>query len=60
MANMEPVAERSEVTTAEEVDASAAAAGDEEDTGAHVAPIVRLDEVSVTTGEEDEVVLLDM
>jgi len=45
----------------EEEDASAAAAaGEEEDTGAQVAPIVRLEEVLVTTGEEDEDVLLDM
>jgi hypothetical protein len=60
MADKEPVAERPEARTAEEEDASAAAVGEEEDTGAHVAPIVRLEEVSVTTGEEDEVVLLDM
>ncbi|KAG6482004.1 hypothetical protein ZIOFF_058631 [Zingiber officinale] len=37
-----------------------AAAGDEEDTGAHVAPIVRLEEVAVTTGEEDEDALIDL
>ncbi|CAL4907548.1 unnamed protein product [Urochloa decumbens] len=59
MADKEPVVERPEV--AEEEDASAAAAaGEEEDTGAQVAPIVRLEEVAVTTGEEDEDVLLDM
>ncbi|KAK1265649.1 hypothetical protein QJS04_geneDACA010621 [Acorus gramineus] len=34
-------------------------AGEEEDTGAQVAPIVRLEEVAVTTGEEDEEVLYD-
>ncbi|CAL4892976.1 unnamed protein product [Urochloa decumbens] len=56
MADKEPVAERPEA--AEEN--SAAAAGEEEDTGAQVAPIVRLEEVAVTTGEEDEDVLLDM
>ncbi|KAK9131270.1 hypothetical protein Sjap_011757 [Stephania japonica] len=39
---------------------AAAAAGDEEDTGAQFAPIVKLEEVSVTTGEEDEEVLLDL
>ncbi|XP_039801406.1 ran-binding protein 1 homolog a-like [Panicum virgatum] len=33
---------------------------EEEDTGAQVAPIVRLVEITVTTGEEDEDVLLDM
>ncbi|KAK9101409.1 hypothetical protein Scep_024839 [Stephania cephalantha] len=37
-----------------------AAAGDEEDTGAQFAPIVKLEEVAVTTGEEDEEVLLDL
>ncbi|CAL5094356.1 unnamed protein product [Urochloa decumbens] len=57
MADKEPVVERPEA--AEEED-SAAAAGEEEDTGAQVAPIVRLEEVAVTTGEEDEDVLLDM
>ncbi|XP_065025389.1 ran-binding protein 1 homolog b-like [Musa acuminata AAA Group] len=33
---------------------------EEEDTGAHVSPIVRLEEVAVTTGEEDEDSLLDL
>ncbi|XP_075518246.1 ran-binding protein 1 homolog b-like [Primulina tabacum] len=33
---------------------------EDEDTGAHVVPIVRLQEVSVTTGEENEDVLLDL
>ncbi|XP_057852616.2 ran-binding protein 1 homolog c [Cryptomeria japonica] len=32
----------------------------EEDTGAQVAPIIKLEEVTVTTGEEDEDILLDM
>lgn len=36
-----------------------AAAAEDEDTGAQVAPIVRLEEVSVTTGEEDEDAILD-
>nr|VDD32592.1 unnamed protein product [Brassica oleracea] len=31
-----------------------------EDTGAQVAPIVRLEEVAVTTGEEDEDAVLDL
>uniref|UniRef100_A0A0E0KCF1 RanBD1 domain-containing protein n=1 Tax=Oryza punctata TaxID=4537 RepID=A0A0E0KCF1_ORYPU len=44
----------------EEEEAAAAAAGEDEDTGAQVAPIVKLEEVAVTTGEEDEEVLLDM
>lgn len=34
--------------------------GDDEDTGAQVAPIVRLQEVAVSTGEENEHVLLDL
>jgi Ran-binding protein 1 len=62
MPDKEPVAERPGAAEEEE-DASAAAAaaaGEEEDTGAQVAPIVRLEEVAVTTGEEDEDVLLDM
>ncbi|THU54186.1 hypothetical protein C4D60_Mb10t22380 [Musa balbisiana] len=37
-----------------------AAAGDDEDTGAQIAPIVALSEVPVTTGEEEEDVLLDL
>ncbi|XP_072996458.1 ran-binding protein 1 homolog b-like [Typha latifolia] len=37
-----------------------AAAGDDEDTGAQIAPIVKLEEVAVTTGEEEEDVLLDL
>ncbi|XP_043692779.1 ran-binding protein 1 homolog c-like [Telopea speciosissima] len=36
------------------------AAGEDEDTGAQVAPIVRLEGVVVTTGEEEEDVLLDL
>ncbi|KAL6645756.1 hypothetical protein ACP70R_017364 [Stipagrostis hirtigluma subsp. patula] len=43
-----------------EEEEEAAAAGEDEDTGAQVAPIVKLEEVAVTTGEEDEDVLLDM
>ncbi|KAK7279781.1 hypothetical protein RJT34_24838 [Clitoria ternatea] len=38
----------------------APAAGDDEDTGAQVAPIVKLEEVAVTTGEEDEDPILDL
>ncbi|KAF8652482.1 hypothetical protein HU200_062815 [Digitaria exilis] len=59
MADKEPVVERPEATE-EEGASAAAAAGEEEDTGAQVAPIVRLEEVAVTTGEEDEDALLDM
>ncbi|XAR60750.1 hypothetical protein NMG60_11034237 [Bertholletia excelsa] len=36
------------------------AAGEDEDTGAQVAPIVKLEEVSITTGEEDEDAILDL
>ncbi|KAL9317701.1 hypothetical protein ACSQ67_014218 [Phaseolus vulgaris] len=36
------------------------AAGDDEDTGANIAPIVKLEEVAVTTGEEDEDPILDL
>ncbi|VAH89865.1 unnamed protein product [Triticum turgidum subsp. durum] len=43
-----------------EEEEEAAAAGEEEDTGAQIAPIVKLEEVAITTGEEDEDVLLDM
>ncbi|BBH04630.1 RAN binding protein 1 [Prunus dulcis] len=41
-------------------DEEAPLAGDDEDTGAQVAPIVRLEEVAVTTGEEDEDAILDL
>ncbi|KAF8397256.1 hypothetical protein HHK36_016167 [Tetracentron sinense] len=41
-------------------DEEAAAAGEDEDTGAQVAPIVKLEEVSVTTGEEEEDAILDL
>ncbi|KAL5974995.1 Ran-binding protein 1 c [Asimina triloba] len=37
-----------------------ALAGEDEDTGAQIAPIVKLEEVAVTTGEEDEDVVLDL
>ncbi|CAM0872708.1 unnamed protein product [Alopecurus aequalis] len=43
-----------------EEEEEAAPAGEEEDTGAQIAPIVKLEEVAITTGEEDEDVLLDM
>ncbi|KAF6149727.1 hypothetical protein GIB67_017460 [Kingdonia uniflora] len=36
------------------------AAGEEEDTGAQIAPIIRLEAVAVTTGEEEEDTLLDL
>jgi len=34
--------------------------GDDEDTGANIAPIVKLEEIAVTTGEEDEDPILDL
>ncbi|XP_019188556.1 PREDICTED: ran-binding protein 1 homolog a-like [Ipomoea nil] len=37
-----------------------AVGADDEDTGAQVAPIVKLEEVAVTTGEEDEDAILDL
>ncbi|KAL3334051.1 hypothetical protein AABB24_030690 [Solanum stoloniferum] len=37
-----------------------AAGADDEDTGAQVAPIVRLEEVAVSTGEENEDPLIDL
>ena len=36
------------------------AAVEDEDTGAQVAPIIKLEEVAVTTGEEDEDAILDL
>ncbi|CAK9164186.1 unnamed protein product [Ilex paraguariensis] len=36
------------------------AGAEDEDTGAQVAPIVKLEEVAVTTGEEDEEAILDL
>lgn len=43
--------------TVEEVET---AAGEDEDTGAQIAPIVKLEEVAVTTGEENEDAILDL
>ncbi|WVZ56602.1 hypothetical protein U9M48_007101 [Paspalum notatum var. saurae] len=54
------MADPAEHRPAKEEEEEAAAAGDDEDTGAQVAPIIKLEEVAVTTGEEDEEVLLDM
>ncbi|KAL3518044.1 hypothetical protein ACH5RR_020633 [Cinchona calisaya] len=52
MASNEPEHSREEEETT--------AAAEDEDTGAQVAPIVKLEEVSVTTGEEDEEAVLDL
>lgn len=54
MASTEPQHEHRE-----EEDAAAATA-DDEDTGAQVAPIVKLEEVAVSTGEENEDAILDL
>lgn len=51
MASTEPEREKRE----EEAEVN-----EDEDTGAQVAPIVRLEEVAVTTGEEDEDAVLDL
>ncbi|PSS09501.1 Ran-binding protein 1 a like [Actinidia chinensis var. chinensis] len=47
-------------TDPEHRDVEETAAGEDEDTGAQVAPIVKLEEVAVTTGEEDEDTVLDL
>ncbi|KAG4164111.1 hypothetical protein ERO13_D01G216168v2 [Gossypium hirsutum] len=44
----------------EDDDNAPATAADDEDTGAQVAPIVKLEEVAVATGEEDEDPILDL
>ncbi|KAL3330215.1 hypothetical protein AABB24_034197 [Solanum stoloniferum] len=54
---VEPKLEKKEEV---EVEVEENPTGDDEDTGAPVAPIVRLQEVAVSTGEENEHVLLDL
>jgi Ran-binding protein 1 len=44
----------------EQESSEAGAAGEDEDTRAQFAPIVKLEEVAVTTREEDEDALLDL
>ncbi|XP_077231072.1 ran-binding protein 1 homolog b-like [Tasmannia lanceolata] len=44
----------------DEEESSEPTAGDDEDTGAQIAPIVKLEEVAVTTGEEEEDALIDL
>eukprot|EP00850_Spirogloea_muscicola_P024042 SM000427S15760 [mRNA] locus=s427:24385:25709:- [translate_table: standard] len=39
---------------------AAGGGGEEEDTGAQFAPVVKLDEVAVSTGEEDEAILFEI
>ncbi|KAK4759118.1 hypothetical protein SAY87_020419 [Trapa incisa] len=43
-----------------EEEEAAAVAAEDEDTGAQVAPIIKLEEVAVTTGEENENAILDL
>lgn len=52
MASTEPEHERREQEEAP--------AAEDEDTGAQVSPIVKLEEVAITTGEEDEEAILDL
>ncbi|CAL0333352.1 unnamed protein product [Lupinus luteus] len=47
-------------TEAEHREEEDAPAGEDEDTGAQVAPIVKLEEVAVSTGEEEEDPILDL
>ncbi|EFJ35962.1 hypothetical protein SELMODRAFT_165523 [Selaginella moellendorffii] len=54
------MADREDEETVAAAEEHGAGAGEEEDTGAQIAPIVRLEEVAVKTGEENEEVLLDM
>ena len=49
-----------EATSSEVAEGSEEHAKEEEDTGAQIAPIVKLEEVAISTGEENEDVLLDM
>ncbi|ERN02232.1 ran-binding protein 1 homolog b [Amborella trichopoda] len=49
-----------DVEAREHEDEGANAGAEEEDTGAQVAPIVKLEEVAVSTGEEHEEVLLEL
>ncbi|GAA0153875.1 scaffold/adaptor protein [Lithospermum erythrorhizon] len=57
--SFEPTKEKIEKNEEDE-ESSGAGAGEEEDTGAQIAPIVKLQEVAVTTGEENEDCLLDL
>ncbi|KAL6956776.1 Ran-binding protein 1 b [Sarracenia purpurea var. burkii] len=47
-------------TDPEHRDGEETATGEDEDTGAQIAPIVKLEEVAVSTGEEDEDAILDL
>lgn len=54
------VEEASPSNVTEGSEETAKVAGEEEDTGAQIAPIVKLEEVAISTGEENEDVLIDM
>ena len=47
-------------TSAEDAEDDSKPSAEEEDTGAEVAPIVKLDAVVVSTGEENEDALIDL
>lgn len=51
---------RKEEEVQEETNTSAEAVAEDEDTGAQIEPIVKLQQVAVSTGEENEDVLLDL
>jgi len=59
-AEEKPDAGKAEEPTTTADDGDDAPAGEEEDTGAQIAPLVRLEEVSISTGEEDENVLFEI
>jgi Ran-binding protein 1 len=54
------VADEATVSDVAEGSAEPSKAGEEEDTGAQIAPIVKLEEVAISTGKENEDVLIDM
>ncbi|KAL8089511.1 hypothetical protein AgCh_039110 [Apium graveolens] len=60
MASSEAERKVEKEVVAEKEEEDTVAAGEDEDTGAQVAPIVRLEEVAVSTGEENEDAILDL
>ena len=50
----------SATSTAEDAEDDSRNTADEEDTGAEIAPIVKLDAVVVSTGEENEDAIIDL
>ncbi|KAL3838626.1 hypothetical protein ACJIZ3_023217 [Penstemon smallii] len=57
---MASTAEPTVLKREEEEEDDSKPSAEDEDTGAQIAPIIKLQEVAVTTGEEDEDVLLDL